>query len=284
MIFVEGFRLLFVLAGSVAGFEIGRHVDGNPHSPVIGLLLGAAVSYVARRCGRAADRQGAAAGGLPLPQHSPRGDLRRFHHLDHRDAPRPGDRPAPAWSYFRSGFAVLTTAVTSPGCWPPSGGVSAQVKGRQIVAAAGLSRILAPHVQPHPGHALLVDASAIMDRFLLVLGRGGLLSGGLVIPQFVVDHVRAVAEVPDPVSSRRAWRGLESVEALREMGVPVHIARDEVPEVDDPTIKLLTVARRVGLRIGTCSSNIVDEAARWELAVVDLRGIANALDPRPPAR
>jgi uncharacterized protein YacL len=118
-----------------------------------------------------------------------------------------------------------------------------------------------------------------MDRFLLVLGRGGLLPGGLVIPQFVVDHVRSVAEAPDPVSSRRARRGLEAVEALREMGVPVHLARDEVPEVDDPTIKLLTVARRVGLRIGTCSSKVVDEGSRWDVAVVDLREVAASLTP-----
>jgi uncharacterized protein YacL len=118
-----------------------------------------------------------------------------------------------------------------------------------------------------------------MDRFLLELGRGGLLPGGLVIPQFVVDHVQAVAESPDPVSSRRARRGLESVEALREMSVPVHVARDEVPEVDDPTIKLLTVARRVGLRIATCSTKVVDEAIRWELAVVDLRDVASRLNP-----
>ena len=59
----------------------------------------------------------------------------------------------------------------------------------------------------------------------------------------------------------------------------MHIAPDEVPEVDDPTIKLLTVARRIGLRIGTCSSNVVDEAARWELPVVDLRAVATGPDP-----
>ena len=40
----------------------------------------------------------------------------------------------------------------------------------------------------------------------------------------------------------------------------MHVAPDEVPEVDDPTVKLLTVARRLGLRIGTCSSAVVDEA------------------------
>jgi uncharacterized protein YacL len=125
----------------------------------------------------------------------------------------------------------------------------------------------------------LVDGSAIMDRYLMVLGRNGLLPGGLVIPQFVLDHLQSVAGAPDPVSSRRARRGLEAIEALRELDVPVHLARDEVPEVDDLVIKLLTVARRIGLRIGTCSSAVVDEAVRWDVSVVDFRDVAHALSP-----
>jgi uncharacterized protein YacL len=179
---------------------------------------------------------------------------------------------------IRSGFSLLITAVIA---WVLAtlGWRLGSVKGRQIVAAAGLSRILAPQSAPPEGQALLTDGSALMDRFLLVLGRGGLLPSGLVIPQFVVDHIRSVAVTPDPVTSRRARRGLESVEALREMGLPVHIAPDEVPEVDDPTYKLLTVARRLGLRIGTCSSVVVDEAAKWKLPVVDLRSVAHELTP-----
>ena len=46
LIFVEGFRLLFVLAGSLAGYELGQTVNGSPHAPVLGLLFGAAISYV----------------------------------------------------------------------------------------------------------------------------------------------------------------------------------------------------------------------------------------------
>ncbi len=63
------------------------------------------------------------------------------------------------------------------------------------------------------------------------------------------------------------------------MNVPVHVGPDEVPEVDDLDGKLLTVARRTGLRIGTCSTVVVDEAARWELIAVDLREVGNG--PRP---
>ncbi len=277
MIFVEGFRLLFVLAGSAAGFEIGRNVSTSPHAPVIGLLLGASVSYVLGGAGgRLLDK------GLQravfLFRNTPPGEVFAASIISTTGMLLGLVVGLPFMVIFRSSFALLVTAFTS---WilATAGWRLGAVKGRQIVAAAGLSRILAPHPSPPQGHALLVDGSALMNRFLLELGRGGLLPGGLVIPQFVVDHVQAVAEAPDPVSSRRARRGLESVEALREMGVPVHVARDEVPEVDDPTIKLLTVARRVGLRIATCSSKVVDEAVRWELAVVDLREVASRLNP-----
>ena len=119
---------------------------------------------------------------------------------------------------LHSGIALLIAAFAA---WilATLGWRLGSVKGRQVIAAAGLSRILAPPPSPPQGHALLVDSSAVMDRFLLVLGRGGLLPAGLILPQFVIDHVRSVADMSDPVTSRRARRGLESIEALREMGV-----------------------------------------------------------------
>lgn len=277
MIFVEGFRLLFVLAGSLAGFELGRTVDGSPHAPVVGLLFGAAISYVVGGfAGRLVDR------GLQhavfLFRSTPPGEIFAASIISTTGMLLGLVIGLPLVVLLRSAIALLMTAFIA---WVLAtlGWRLGSVKGRQVVAAAGLSRILAPPPSPPQGHALLVDSSALMDRFLLVLGRGGLLPGGLIIPQFVVDHVRSVAAAPDPVTSRRARRGLESVEALREMGVPVHTAPDEIPEVDDPTVKFLTVARRLGLRIGTCSTTVVDEAGRWELPFVDLRSVAQALSP-----
>lgn len=277
MIFVEGFRLLFVLAGAVAGYEIGRHVDGGPHAQVAGLLFGAAVSYVIGGvAGRLLDK------GLQravfLFRNTPPGETFAASIISTTGMLLGLVIGLPLLVLFRSGFALLATSVLA---WVLAtlGWRLGSVKGRQIVAAAGLSRILAPQPAPPPGYALLIDSSAMMDRFLLVLGRGGLLPGGMVIPQFVLDHVRAVADTSDPVASRRARRGLETTEALREFGVSVHIAPDEIPEVDDPTMKLLTLARRIGLRIATCSTNVVDEADRWELPVVDLRAVASGLSP-----
>lgn len=278
MIFVEGFRLLFVLAGSVAAYEVGRRMGWGPNAAVTGLLVGAGVSYVLGGIvGRLIDK------GLQR-------SLLLF-----RNTP-PGEAFAamisattgmllglvvvglPVHVLLSPSYALIATAVAA---WilASLGWRLGSVKGRQIVHAAGLSHILAPQPDPPEGPALLVDSSAVMDRFLLVLGRAGLLPGGVVVPQFVIDHVRTVAESPDLVLSRRARRGLESLEALRTMEVAVHVAPDEVPEIDDPTVKLLTVARRIGLRIGTCSTTVVELAAVWELPVVDLRAVATELSP-----
>jgi len=277
MIFVEGFRLLFVLAGSAAGFEVGRHTQTSPHAPIVGLLLGAAITYVLGGVGgRLADK------GLQravfMFRNTPPGEIFAASIIATTGMLLGLVVGLPILLLARSGFTLLFMAVVS---WVLAslGWRIGSVKGRQIIAAAGLSRILAPQPTPPQGHALLVDSSGVMDRYLMVLGRNGLLPGGLVIPQFVIDHLQALAEAPDPVSSRRARRGLESIEALREVGVPVHVARDEVPEVDDMVVKLLTVARRVGLRVGTCSSAVVDEAVRWDVAVVDLRDVAHDLTP-----
>ncbi len=202
MIFVEGFRLLFVMAGSVAGFEIGRNVDASPHAPVIGLVLGAAISYVL----------GGVAGRLTDKGLQQAVFLFRKTPPERSLPPRSSRPPAcssgslsacPSW--LSSGPDSRSWSPRSHrGCWPPSAGGSASSRADRSLPPQASQQILAPQLKPHPGHALLVDSSAIMDRFLLVLGRSGLLPGGLVIPQFVVDHVRSVAEAPDPVSSRRA--------------------------------------------------------------------------------
>ena len=149
MIFVEGFRLLFVLAGSVAGFEIGRNGQRQPARTGRRPAARCRRQLCPRRRRRPTGRQGPPAGGVPLPQHPSRGDLRRLDHLDHRDAAGPGDRASPAGALpIRLRAADHRLHRLGPG--HPR--LEARLgQGRQIVAAAGLSRILAPPPDPTQG-------------------------------------------------------------------------------------------------------------------------------------
>jgi uncharacterized protein YacL len=135
-----------------------------------------------------------------------------------------------------------------------------------------------PLVEP-PGTSLIVDTSAVLDRHLVVLGRAGLLVGGVVLPRFVVDEIRTLMDSPDPVSARRARRGLESIEVLRSSGVDVWMNDEEVPDEDDTTGRAIALAHRLHVRLATCSVDAAEQAAEEGINVVDLRRLAGDLSP-----
>lgn len=279
MIFVEGFRLLLVIAGAVTGLEVGNQAGKNTPAPVVGVFLGALVAYVIGGVlGRLLDKgmRGAV------------NELRRT----------PASEVFAASVVGTTGLLVglvaglpLIALVHSSVDYPLVAafawvlcfvGIRVGVaKGRDMVRAAGISHLVdAPQVPA--GAALLVDTSVLLDRHLLVLGRSGLLAGGLVVPRFVVDEARSLAEGPDPVSSRRARRGLEGLESLRASGVEVEVVEAEVPEHDATADKMIVVARRLGTRLATCSADLVERARHDEVRVVDLRRLGAELTPDHP--
>ena len=279
VIFIEVLRLILVLLAALAGVEIGHSV-AHAHGGVIGLVIGALIGYVV----------GGVIGRL----------IAREEHraVDSFSKVAPGELFAgtitgtaglllgialclPLLAIWRSPLVYpIATSVAWVFSWV--GFKIGAVKGRQVVAAAGLSRILAPPSEPPAGYALLVDTSAVMDRSLMVFGRAGLLMGGIVIPRFVIDQVKTLADSPDPVASRRARRGLESLEALREMGVTVHIAENELPEIDNLEDRIVEIGRRLGLRLATCSNHLIDNASRRGIKAIDLRKIGSELTPDYP--
>ena len=280
MIFVEVFRLLLVIAGVIGGLTVGNDIGRNTTAPVVGITLGALASYLLGGIiGRFLDR------GM-------RGAVVQL-------------RSTPASSVF-AGSVVGTTGlllglvaglpvvalVHSSIAYPLVAafawvlcaiGVRIGVtKGQEIVRAAGLSHLVERPAEPPPGTALLVDSSAVMDRYLMVLGHAGLLVGGVVLPRFVMDEVRALSHSPDPVVSRRAHRGLEALEALQAGGVQVWLNEDEVPELADTGERALALAQRLHVRLGTCSTELAQRADEQEIDVVDLRRLAAEMSPDHP--
>ncbi len=280
MIFVEVFRLLLVIAGTIGGLAAGNHIGRHSTAPVVGITLGALFSYLLGGViGRLIDR-------------TLRGAVGQL-------------RSMPASEVF-AGSVVGTTGLllglvaglpvialvhssidyplVAAFAWVlcVAGIRMGVVKGQEIVRAAGLSHLLDRQAEPPPGTALIVDSSAVMDRYLMVLGRSGLLAGGIVLPRFVLDEVRTLAESPDPVASRRARRGLESIEVLRAGGVPVWVNDEEVPQFDDTAPRVLALAHRMHLRLATCSVDVADQAETEGVELVDFRRLATEMSPDHP--
>jgi uncharacterized protein YacL len=277
VVFVEVLRLLLVVAGVIGGLQAGDAVGKNTTAPVVGITLGALLAYVVggvlgRLLNRGLNRGVAGLRATPASEVFAGSLVGTMGLLLGLVAGLPivalvhssVDYPlVAAFSWVLCFFGVQL-------------GVA---KGREILKVAGLGHLVDRPTQKPPDSALVVDTSAVLDRQLLVLGKAGLLPGGIVVPRFVVDDVRTLAESPDPVSSRRARRGLEALEALRSTGVAVRVSDEELPDVESTAERALALAKRMQLRLATCSSELARKAGQDGVEVVDLRRLPAELTP-----
>lgn len=280
MLFVEGFRLLLVIAGAIAGLEVGDKIGKNTGAPVVGVFLGALAAYVIGGIvGRLLDK--GLREGISELRRMPPGEVFAASVVGTSGLLVGLVAGLPLVALVHSSIDYPVIAILA---WVLcfAGARLGVAKGRDITRAAGLSHLLEAPTDPPPHTALVVDTSAVLDRHLLVLGRAGLLSGGIIVPRFVVDEVRTLAQGPDPVSSRRARRGLEAVEALRSSDVDVRVSDDEVPEHDDTPGKSLALAHRLRVRLATCSNELAERASAEGVDTVDLRRLAAELTPDHP--
>jgi uncharacterized protein YacL len=278
VIFVEVLRLIVVVVGALVGLSAAGDVaHPTAGDRVLGATVGVLIGYViGGGAGRLVDR---------ISQHATR---------HWRDVPASEILAGALLGGL--GFLVgivaslpLFVFVRQDFDYPIAGAVAwvvaylgvkiGMTKGRQLSDSARLSRrIDVTDGETRPG-VNLVDTSAVMDRAFLVLGRSGLLGPEILVPEPVVDELRTLADGPDPVSSRRARRGLEALEVIRDAGVTVTVVAGDVPGASMTEEKVLTIAERLQARLVTCSADVARQQATFGIAIVDLRALLSDLAP-----
>jgi uncharacterized protein YacL len=280
MMFVEGVRLFMVVLGTAAGFWLARSL-GSAGSGIEGLggMLGCLVGYVGGGVlGRLLER---ALGAVE----------RRVERIPAAQV------VAGALGAVGGGVAALVISVpivvlVPDGLGIPLAGLLVWVSlwlGFRVVGGRsaamlemlGLSSRPLVRAQAYDAHdGLLVDSSVIMDGQLLGLARAGLLGGDLMVPGFVLHEVQGFADAPDETRSRRAHRGLETLEAIKRDGpVRVFVLDDEVPEHADVDAKLAALARRLQLRLLTNDAALARVAEVQGVVTCNLRRLAFELAP-----
>ena len=125
---------------------------------------------------------------------------------------------------------------------------------------------------------VVLDTSAIIDGRLTDVVETGFLMGTLVVPRFVLDELRRVADSSDPLRRQRGRRGLEALARLQASErVVSRIDETDFPDLPDVDAKLLALARALDAAILTNDFNLNRVAGVDQVPVLNLNALAQAV-------
>ena len=127
---------------------------------------------------------------------------------------------------------------------------------------------------------ILVDTSAIIDGRIADLGLTGFIQGKLVIPSFVLDELRHIADSADSMRRTRGRRGLEVLGKLRkETSIPIQVLDVTLSPGTDVDGELVKMAKSMDSPIMTTDFNLNRVAEVQGIQVLNVNELANALRP-----
>jgi uncharacterized protein YacL len=146
-------------------------------------------------------------------------------------------------------------------------------------------RFIIPYVEFHKQsrgvRQMLLDTSVLIDGRIADIIDAGIIESEMLVPQFVVRELRALADSGERLKRNRGKRGQEILQRLLDnKRVTTRIteahARDEqgATEVDE---RLLLLAKELNARLLTTDGPLTKEARLTNVDVVNLNDIATAV-------
>ena len=126
----------------------------------------------------------------------------------------------------------------------------------------------------------LLDTSVIIDGRILDISRTGFLEGELVIPGFVLEELRHLADSADDIVRAKGRRGLDVLNMLKsDSKFPITIDSVEGNSKEEVDEQLLSRAKEIGAQVITNDYNLGKVAAIRSIDVLNINDLANAMKP-----
>lgn len=126
--------------------------------------------------------------------------------------------------------------------------------------------------------SILVDTSAIIDGRIADLTGTGFIGGTLLVPRFVLDELRHIADSSDSLRRNRGRRGLDVLNRLRkDDSVPLRVLNVGVENGEEVDARLVELAREMKSSILTTDYNLNRVAEIQGVQVLNVNELANAV-------
>jgi uncharacterized protein YacL len=125
---------------------------------------------------------------------------------------------------------------------------------------------------------VVVDTSVLIDGRIARVCESGFLTAALVIPRFVLNELRNVADSADPQRQTRGRRGLEVLNDLRKIkNIDIRITESEVARREEVDAKLVFLAQSMRAKLLTTDYNLAKLAEFHGVPWLNLNALAKSL-------
>ncbi|MFZ5942502.1 MAG: PIN/TRAM domain-containing protein [Bacillota bacterium] len=130
-----------------------------------------------------------------------------------------------------------------------------------------------------PKHKVL-DTSVIIDGRIADICKTGFVEGPLVIPNFVLEELRHIADSSDILKRNRGRRGLDILNKIRkELDITVQISDVDFDDISEVDSKLVKLAQVLDGYVVTNDYNLNKVAELQGVKVLNINELANAIKP-----
>ena len=120
----------------------------------------------------------------------------------------------------------------------------------------------------------------IIDGRIADICKTGFVDGTLLIPNFVLEELRHIADSSDLLKRNRGRRGLDILNKIRkELDVNVEIYEGDTTSNEEVDSKLVRLAQKLNGKIITNDFNLNKVAQLQEVKVLNINDLANAVKP-----
>jgi len=130
------------------------------------------------------------------------------------------------------------------------------------------------------GKPKILDTSVIIDGRILDLLKTGFIEGKIIIPNFVLEELRHIADSSDSLKRNRGRRGLDILnEIQKQLAVSVEIVDFNCKEQLEVDSMLLKMAQKMDAFVVTNDYNLNKVAEFQGVMVLNINELSNAIKP-----
>jgi uncharacterized protein YacL len=166
-------------------------------------------------------------------------------------------------------------------------GVSLGIKKREDILSfcGNLTRLSKEKGVKSSGGATgykILDTSVIIDGRIADLTESGFIEGTLLIPVFILEELRHIADSSDTLRRNRGRRGLDILNKMQQnnaLNIQIYDNLRGLENIAEVDSKLVKLAQRLGAVVVTNDYNLNKVAALHGVKVLNINELANAVKP-----